>query len=265
MAFDSSKIERFRESKCDEDRPNTNPSMNASRCRMLATSVRTGSSGSGLGRWLRHRPNRRPLSNASSATMTVATNSGTSLMACDWLAIQAVDHPRFGRAEGDPVPDVALQRDEKLLAALPRFVADVLGSVELRLVREFTDERHVLATGAPQRHAAFGDYTFSEIELSEIQQHLFDDRPVHERDPLGFRLLQDRQCREHAGQRCHRRFVRFVRLAQAEHARMRIQDADPPELFLERKSLRFELDPIGAVDVRSYVRGRGALQVRMTE
>src|SRR6516162_6340525 len=46
---------------------------------------------------------------------------------------------------------------------------------------------------------------------------------------------------------------------------MRVQDAESADLVLQRKSLRFELDSIGAFDIRPYVCSRSLLHVGVTK
>src|ERR1017187_4889035 len=124
----------------------------------------------------------------------------------------------------------------------------------------------MLASGAPQRHVALGHESFAKVELPEFQQHFLDDPFVYQADPLVFRCLQDGERWEHVGQSRHRETVRtLVQLAQAEDAVVRVQDAKSADLVLQRQNLRFELDPIGALDIWPHGQRGCLLLVRMTE
>src|SRR5579863_6014549 len=191
--------------------------------------------------------------------------AAVSLMALGLVPLETVDHACFGHAERKPILNVLLQGDVEIGGQLLLLSAYFLSAIELHLESELAHQRLVLAAGAPQPDVALGDYAFSEIQLTQRQQHFLYYAFIHQAYFLVVLLLDDCQRREHSYQSGHRGSIRFMHLAQSELAVMGIQDAISADLVLQRKSLGLELDTVLTGNLGPHVQCRRLLLVWMTK
>src|SRR5258708_16047823 len=99
----------------------------------------------------------------------------------------------------------------------------------------------MFAARAPQTDVALGNEPFSEVQLTERKQNLFDDTFVDQTDLLGIGLLDRCERGEDPDESGHRGSVCLVHLADSELAVIRVQHAISPDLVLTMKGLRLEL------------------------
>src|SRR5215510_7826479 len=78
-----------------------------------------------------------------------------SLMALGRIALELVDEPGLGRAEGEPVAPGLLQPDEELPTALHRLLVEVVPALELDLERKLAAQWMVRAPLAPDGDVGF--------------------------------------------------------------------------------------------------------------
>src|SRR5215470_12867237 len=101
------------------------------------------------------------------------------LMALGRIALEPVDEPGLGRAQGEPVVPGLLQRDEELPTALHRLLVQVVPALELGFERELAAQRMVRAPLAPDGDVRIGHDPIAEVQYSKILKYLLDDDLVH--------------------------------------------------------------------------------------
>src|ERR1700759_5748134 len=77
-----------------------------------------------------------------------AFGDATSLMGCDRIAVEPIDHRGLGDAEGKHPDKILLQRDVEFGRELSGRGRYILAFGELRLEGELTDQRPMRAAGA---------------------------------------------------------------------------------------------------------------------
>src|SRR5208337_27423 len=126
---------------------------------------------------------------AATSAASFARSIVVSLMALRCISFQAVYHSRFRHAEREPILHCVLQGKVECRYQLLLFLRDIFFAGELDLESELSDQRLVLATGAPQPDVALAHQSFAEIQLPERKQYFFDDAFVHQADLLVSLLL----------------------------------------------------------------------------
>src|SRR5580698_1157260 len=196
------------------------------------------------------RPDRRESQAGSSVLYRTSL-----LVALRLVTVQAIDHRRLRTTKCEPVLHIALERYVELGRQLFLLLGDRRPVGEFQLEGELAHQRLVLAARPPQTNVALGHQALTEVELSQRQQHLFDDTAVDQLHPLFAGSLQFGQRRENLHQGCHRRRIAFVYLARTELAVVRIQNAIAAYRVLQRQRLRLELNTIFTGDLRPDVYG----------
>src|SRR5262245_32742564 len=138
------------------------------------------------------------------------------LVALGWIALEPIDEPGLGSAEGEPIAPGLLQLDEELPTALHRLLVELVPALELGLEGELAAHRMVRAPLAPDGDVRLGGDPPAEVQDPEVLQHLLDDGLVHQCDLVGVGSLQGRQGREHARQGAHPGAITLGRLAQGK-------------------------------------------------
>src|ERR1019366_4505873 len=191
--------------------------------------------------------------------------ASVSLMALGLVSVESVHHAGLGDAQRQPVRHIVLQGYVEHGCQLLLLLSNTFSAIELHLEGELAHQRFMLAARAPQPDVAFGEQPFAEVQLTKRKQHLFHNAPVHQGQFLVSHLLQFGERREHFHQGGHRHLVGVVHLAQSELAIVRIQDAIPANLVLQRQRFGFELDPVLTGDLGTHIHRRGSLLIGMPE
>src|SRR5271165_4798058 len=93
-------------------------------------------------------------STTTNIRQSLRTVASTLFMALGSVAVEAIDHPRFGYAQRQPVLHVPLQLDVELLGQLLRFCGYGFPAGKLHLKRELADQRLVFPARPPERDVA---------------------------------------------------------------------------------------------------------------
>jgi len=91
------------------------------------------------------------------------------------IALEAVDEPGLGGAEGEPVAPGLLQCDEELSATVHRFFVQFIFALELDLERVLAAHRTVRAPLAPDGDIRLCGVPMAEIQYSEVLKNFLDD------------------------------------------------------------------------------------------
>src|SRR5579864_8426903 len=202
---------------------------------------------------------------AVSASRCKASFGPLSLMALGLVPLKTVDRARLGHAEHKPILYVLLQGNVELGGQSLLLFGYVLFAIELYLEGELSHQRLMLATGAPQPDVALGNYTFSEVQLTQRQEHLLHDAFVHQGYFLIIGLLDGGKRRKHFHQSGHRGSVCLVHLTQSELAVVRVEDTMSADLVLQGKGLSLELNAVLPGNLGPHVHGHRFLLIWVTE
>src|SRR6516225_7341306 len=114
------------------------------------------------------------------------------------IALEAVDEPGLGGAEGEPVAPGLLKFNKELPTAVDLLFVQFVATLEFDLERVLAAHRTVRAPLAPDGDIRLCGVPMAEIQYSEILKNFLDDGLVHQFDPVGVRCLQRSQGRKDA-------------------------------------------------------------------